>query len=122
MTVSRETLAAPRSPSYGRVRDRAIDGRIRKGLATRERIVDAVLAAVGRGNFRPTNREVARAAGVTPPAVIKHFGSLDLLYRVIAREHPAEVVAAAGIEAPGGAPGGRALAWTIMVGKPRGLS
>jgi AcrR family transcriptional regulator len=109
MNVSRGTFAKP--VCGGRKYVSAY--RRRQGELTREALVKATLLIIGRGNFRPDAREIAGLAGVHQSAVNRHFGSVDLLYRVIAREY-AQAVCQAAI--------GEHQAWLIMVGKKRGLS
>lgn len=118
MTVSHETVEQRRSPC-GRVRDRALDGRTRRGDARRELIVQAVLASARDGNFRPSLVELRERTGIAKTSIVKLFGSLNLLYRVVAREHAQAVVDAAGGAA--GFFGADRFAWLIMVGKRREL-
>ncbi|MCW5737342.1 MAG: hypothetical protein KIS73_24665 [Enhydrobacter sp.] len=118
MTVSHETVEQRRSPC-GRVRDRATDARTRRGDARRALIVQAVLASAREGNFRPGLVELHARTGIAKTSIVKLFGSLDLLYRVVAREHARAVV-----DAAGGAAGffaAERFAWLVMVGKRREL-
>lgn len=118
--VSRETVGDSRSPSYGRVRDRASDGRTRKGDARRAVVIEAVLASCRDGNFRPGLDELVRRSGIPKGSIIKLFGALPLIYRIVARERPDEV-ADAGRHAAGGVVGLKEFAWLIMVGQSRDL-
>jgi AcrR family transcriptional regulator len=115
--VSRETLAQPESAG----RKYVSPFRRNQGERTRAALVDATLSFVRQGCFRPEAREIAEVAGCHKSAVTRHFGSLDLLYRVIARGHWSEVLLAAGID---DCHDRRHidLAWLIMVGRPRDLS
>jgi len=109
MSVSRDTFAKP--VCGGRRYVSAY--RQYQGELTREALIKAALLIVGRGNFRPDAREIAGLAGVHQSAVNRHFGSVELLYRVLAREHSEAVCQAALGEHP---------AWLIMVGKKREVS
>lgn len=122
MTVSRETLEQQHSP-FGRVRNRATDARTRRGDARRALIVQAVLTSARDGNFRPGLVELRQRTGIPKTSIVRLFGSLDLLYRVVARRHIPEILQAAGCDAVRVDPNaGQRLAWLIMVGKPRELS
>ena len=72
-----------------------------------------------RGNFRGTAQQLADLAGVRRQSICRYFGSVDLLYRVVAREHwkavEPHLPTYNGFEA-------RALVWLVLVGKPRELS
>lgn len=107
--VSRDTLA--KSDCGGRRYVSAY--RQHQGALSREALIRAALLLIGRGNFRPSARAIAGLAGMHQSAVNRHFGSVELLYRVIAREH-ADAVCEAALGEP--------QAWLIMVGRKRGLS
>jgi AcrR family transcriptional regulator len=109
MNVSRDTFAKPICGS----RKYVSAYRQNQGELTREALIKAALLIIGRGNFRPGAREIANLASVHQSAVNRHFGSVELLYRVLAREHSEAICQAAFGEQP---------AWLIMVGKKRGLS
>jgi len=64
-----------------------VDGRSARALRTRESVVDAVLELVGRGQTRPTAREIADAAGISVRSVYVHFDDLDDLFRAAADRH-----------------------------------
>lgn len=54
------------------------------GLGGRDRILNAALHLFGEQGFAPTSvRQVAVAAGVSPPLVLHHFGSKDGLRRAV---------------------------------------
>lgn len=117
MTVSHETLAQPKSDG----RRYVSPFRQNQGERTRAALVEATLSFVRQGNFRPEAREVAERAGRHASAVVRHFGSIDLLYRVIARGHWSEVLHAARIDDCHDRRNVD-LAWMIMVGQPREIS
>lgn len=118
MTVSHETMAHGdcakrryRSPFRQKQRER-----------TRAALLEAALSFVRRGNFRPMAKEIADKAGAGHGSVNRHFGSVELLYRVIAREHAATVISASGYGLCAPDYEHRGLAWLIMVGQPREMS
>lgn len=107
--VSRETLAHADSAK----RRYVSPARRHRSEATRVALLDEALQLVAQGNFRPTAREIAARARVHPSAVTRHFGSVELLYRIVARERRHDVLAAIGAHEAAD------LAWLVMVGKPR---
>jgi AcrR family transcriptional regulator len=92
--VSRETLAQPKSGG-GKYVSPFRQG---QGERTRTAILEAALQLIRKGRFRPEARELASLADIHRSAVVRHFGSLQLLYNVIAREHADKVLQALGIE------------------------
>jgi len=57
----------------------------RKGKETRERILDAALAAFGEASFKAvTTRRISQAAGVSLPTLQYYFGDKEGLYRACA--------------------------------------
>lgn len=93
-----------------------------QGERTRAAIVEATLALVSAGNFRPDALTIGAQVGCHPSAIMRHFGALHLLYRVIAREHAGAVLEALGIE-PLDDPRTTALqsdlVWIVMTGARR---
>lgn len=61
-----------------------VDGRTARGRRTRERIVDACIALVEDGDFRPTAPRVAERADVSVRSVFQHFDDLEGLYAAVA--------------------------------------
>jgi len=92
------------------------------GEAKRAALIKAVLALAAKGNFRGTAQQLADLAGVRRQAICRYFGSVELLYRVVARERWIEVVPLLpfGVD-PLGLPEKDAV-WVVLVGKPRELS
>lgn len=114
--VSRETLAdRPRRKYHSGYRNR-------RGEETRRRLVDAVLASIGEGRFRPTADDIAERAGCAKALIFDHFGALKLLNHVVAREHADRVLEAIGIEpldSDAADAYKRNLVWIVMTGKRR---
>ena len=114
--VSRETSrpgARPASRRYGS------PFRRHQGELTRQALIEAAVAIVAEGGVRPEAREIARRAGVHQAAIVRHFGGLARLHRLLAEERAVEVAAGAGF---GTLPleRQRDLAWAILVGTRRG--
>lgn len=117
--VSRETLAEPAKVTrpYRSAR------RHRNAAATRQAMIDAVLTLVGQGNFRPEGRDVARVVGCEASLISYYFGSLDGLLQVVAKEHVADVLAAAQFDSDLYGDSRKIdLAWLIMLGRKRATS
>lgn len=77
---------------------------------------------IAAGTFRPDALAIGAQAGCHPSAVMRHFGALHLLYRVIAREHEGAVLDAMGLtpaDDPGTAALQRDLVWIVMTGQRR---
>ena len=55
----------------------AQDGRIARGLRTREAILSAYEALITNESVPPTGTELALRAGVSPRSVFTHFGDMD---------------------------------------------
>lgn len=93
-----------------------------QGERTRAAIVEAALSLIGEGGFRPEALAIGERAGCHPSAIVRHFGALHLLYRVIAREHAGAVLEAIGLE-PMDDPRTTALqndlVWIVMTGARR---
>lgn len=56
------------------------DGRVRRGEANRERILQALYELVGEGTLRPTAEQVAQRAGVGERTVFRHFEDMETLF------------------------------------------
>ncbi len=59
------------------------DGRLKRSIATRKKIVDALTALVFEGHITPTAEQVAARADVGLRTVFRHFDDMDSLYREI---------------------------------------
>lgn len=57
------------------------DGRLRRSVRSRERILDALCALVEAGNLHPTGQQVAERAGVSLRTVFRHFEDMEGLHR-----------------------------------------
>lgn len=68
---------------------RAVDGRVpgRRGLATRQRLLDETLAQLGATSYRDLSVvEVARAAGTSPATFYQYFPDMESAILVLAEE------------------------------------
>jgi AcrR family transcriptional regulator len=63
-----------------------VDGRARRAQRSRQAIVEAVVALVGRGVLQPTAQQVATEAGVGIRSVFRHFSDMESLYASIDAE------------------------------------
>ncbi len=117
--VSRETLAGGASANRRRYNS---PRRTSVAEAKRAALIRAVLILAAEGNFRGTAQQLADLAGVRRQAICRYFGSVELLYRVVARERWGDVfpLLPFGLEDLG-VPEKDAV-WVVLVGKPRELS
>jgi AcrR family transcriptional regulator len=81
---------------------RSQDGRIVRGLRTRQSLIQATLDLIQAGDVEPTSAAIATIAGVSSRALFQHFTSLADLYaaafdlavsRAFDRTHPIEAEA-----------------------------
>jgi TetR/AcrR family transcriptional regulator of autoinduction and epiphytic fitness len=63
------------------------DRRIERANRTRDNIVDALLALIEAGNFRPTAREIAAQANVSLRSLYVHFDDVEALFHAAAIRH-----------------------------------
>ncbi len=107
--VSRETLAdapcANRRPYRSPAREHQV-------AIVKEALVQAVITLAQEGRYRASARQIAAVAEVHVRAIYRHFGSAELLYRVVAREHWQEIPLPLGHDP-------KDLVWAILVGEPR---
>lgn len=61
------------------------DGRIARGLRTRESILRAYESLISRATLPPTGAELAASAGVSARSVFTHFGDMDSVLAAAAR-------------------------------------
>ena len=59
---------------------RSQDGRIVRGLRTRQSLIQATLDLIQAGDVEPTSAAIATIAGVSSRALFQHFTSLAELY------------------------------------------
>jgi AcrR family transcriptional regulator len=57
------------------------DGRARRSVRSRERILDALAELIVEGNLQPTGQQVAARASVALRTVFRHFDDMEGLYR-----------------------------------------
>ena len=100
---------------------RGVKYRQARSTRTRERMIAAVLAHAGAGNYRVSAHQVCQYAQVGPQSIKDHFGSLGLLCRVVAREHWRMVPLPVGLAVLCAVRDRdrKALAWALLVGAPR---
>lgn len=91
-----------------------------EGERKRAALIAAVIELAVRGNYRGTASEIARLAGERRQSICRYFGSVDLLYRVVAREHWQRVQLPTHITTH--LDHRKNVAWLVLVGKPRELS
>lgn len=63
------------------------DGRLVRASRTRDGVVDALLALIDEGNFRPTAREIAARANVSLRSLYVHFDDVEALFHAAAVRH-----------------------------------
>jgi len=69
-----------------------IDGRHARSVATRDKIVTALLQLVREGDVTPSAARVAETAGVGLRTVFRHFDEMDTLYREMSEVIEAQVM------------------------------
>jgi TetR/AcrR family transcriptional regulator, regulator of autoinduction and epiphytic fitness len=69
-----------------------VDGRTARGLRTREKVVDALLALQEEGDLSPTAQRVAARAGVALRTVFGHFSDMESLYAEAGQRELAKLV------------------------------
>lgn len=62
------------------------DGRTRRRVRNREKVVEALYELIGEGHRRPTADQVAARAGVGRRTVFRHFDDLESLFAELARQ------------------------------------
>ena len=58
-----------------------VDGRFRRSVRSRERILDALRELVSEGNLRPTGQQVAARASVSLRTVFRQFDDMEVIQR-----------------------------------------
>lgn len=121
--VPREALAGGATANARRYRSPKREAEAGSKCAA---LIAAVLKLAAKGNFRGGAQEIADLAGVRRQAICRYFGSVDLLYRTVARFHWQQVL--------DGLPESldyldqfderqnKDVIWQLLVGRPRGLS
>jgi AcrR family transcriptional regulator len=75
--------AAEENPAAAAPGAAKTDGRVKRSIVTRKKIVDALTALVYEGHISPTAEQVAGRAVVGLRTVFRHFDDMDSLYREI---------------------------------------
>lgn len=78
-----------------------IDGRVRRSVLSRERILDALMELVSEGDLQPTGQRVAARAGIGLRTVYRHFEDMESLYREL-NDRVTQLVAPAAEPPPSG--------------------
>jgi TetR/AcrR family transcriptional regulator of autoinduction and epiphytic fitness len=65
----------------------AEDGRVARGLRTREAVMDTLLDLYAEGSLTPTVEEIAARIGRTSRAIYHHFQDREALARAMAERH-----------------------------------
>jgi AcrR family transcriptional regulator len=79
--LARERTAGDRTGPRATPFDHArVDGRARRGHRSRERILDATIELIERGNPAPTSRQIAECAGISVGSLNYHFPRGELLF------------------------------------------
>jgi AcrR family transcriptional regulator len=68
------------------------DGRVRRGVATRDRIVEAVIELVRGGTPRPSAAQIAAVAGTGTRTVFRRFRDLEELFQAVGARIQAEIL------------------------------
>lgn len=69
------------------------DGRLVRANRTRDGVVDALLALIDEGNYRPTAREIAARANVSLRSLYVHFDDVEALFHAAAVRHSEHIEA-----------------------------
>ena len=93
------------------------DHRVRRGTATREAIEDAVLRLIERGIYRPTLDEVVAQSELKRPAILYHYGSIELLLQSVARTHHRSVYGLLRHQVKDDRSDAEVVAWALLVGR-----
>lgn len=68
------------------------DGRVRRGVQNRDRIVDAVIELVRGGTPRPSADQIAAVAGTGSRTVFRQFSDMEGLFSAVQSRVQAEIV------------------------------
>lgn len=68
------------------------DGRVRRGVENRDRIVEAVVELVRKGRSRPSADEIAAAAGTGTRTVFRQFTDMEGLFAAVGVRMQAEIL------------------------------
>lgn len=90
--ASRSTPRSELRPDARVAGGETIDGRHARSVATRDKIVAALLQLVREGDVAPSAARVALTAGVGLRTVFRHFDEMDTLYRAMSEAIEAQVL------------------------------
>ncbi|MEZ4374341.1 MAG: TetR/AcrR family transcriptional regulator [Polyangiaceae bacterium] len=63
-----------------------IDGRVKRRMQTRARIIEALRGLIAGGSAKPTADQIAKQAGVSLRSIYQHFSDLDDLFAELAKQ------------------------------------
>lgn len=93
-----------------------------KGARAKQKLIDAALALIEEGDFRPTGKAICARAGVLPSRLTYHFRHVDLLMKIIAREYWSDVLRHSEFVVGGDDREEARFVWLLLVGRRKELS
>ncbi|MCA9644895.1 MAG: TetR/AcrR family transcriptional regulator [Polyangiaceae bacterium] len=63
-----------------------IDGRVKRRMQTRKRIIEALRSLIASGSAKPTAEQIAKQANVSLRSIYQHFSDLDDLFAELAKQ------------------------------------
>lgn len=93
-----------------------------KGARAKQKLIEAALALIEEGDFRPTGKAICERAGVLPSKLTYHFRHVDLLMKIIAREYWSEVLRQSEFVVGGDEREEARFVWMLLVGRRKELS
>lgn len=93
-----------------------------KGAHAKQKLIDAALALIAEGDFRPTGKAICARAGVLPSKLTYHFRHVDLLMKIIAREYWQDVLRQSEFVVGGDEREEARFVWLLLVGRRKELS
>lgn len=93
-----------------------------KGARAKQKLIDATLALIEEGDYRPTGKAICARAGVLPSKLTYHFRHVDLLMKMIAREYWETVLRQSDFVVGGDEREEARFVWLLLVGRRKELS